>query len=706
MALVTAALLTVFGVSTGAGATASAAADHGPVTAWGYRLRTSVPAGLDAIAIASGHHHSLALTPDGRVVAWGVDEDGETDVPTSLAGKTVTAISAGTEHSLALTSDGQVTAWGGNRYHQTDVPASLSGRTVTAISAGDYHNLALTSDGHVTAWGNDDQGATQVPASLNDKTVTAISAGAQYGLALTSDGHITVWGWDHDGLAEVPRSLSGKTVTTIEAGGTHILALTSDGQLTSWGDDDYGSARISASSPSQSFIAISANQDHDLALTSDGKVRAWGNNDFGQSEVPASLTGRTVVDVAAGYMFSMALTRAVAPAVTSSPTSADLRVGQLASFTAVAAGNPAPTVQWQRADPGGAFSDVSGATTLRYTFATAGSDDGARFRAVFTSSAGTTTSSTATLTVVNSTPVGKNVSVTAGFEAPTSVTLSGTDADDDTLTYAVGRQPKHGTLSGQAPGLSYTPADGYTGGDSFTYRVNDGTISSAPARVAVTVTAQSCVPTTPERTFRVNADRRDSNGVLRSPKLTTRKPGELLVAFVAVNGPSPGTQSVTAVTGGGLTWTLVQRDSSTSGSSEIWQAYAAKKLRSTRVAAHLTAPGYTVTMTVAGFSGARPRVGAAAHQSGAQSAPRVTLTPQASGSAVWAVGRVIGSRYDPRPVLGQSIVHDKTFTSPKAGYWTQRIAEPSTVGTDLTVGDRAIGRTWGYTAVEIRGTCR
>ena len=47
--------------------------------------------------------------------------------------------------------------------------------------------------------------------------------------------------------------------------------------------------------------------------------------------------------------------------------------------------------------------------------------------------------------------------------------------------------PLEGTLSGIAPNLIYTPAA--AGSGSFTFRVNDGTASSAPATVAITVTA-------------------------------------------------------------------------------------------------------------------------------------------------------------------------------------------------------------------------
>lgn len=45
----------------------------------------------------------------------------------------------------------------------------------------------------------------------------------------------------------------------------------------------------------------------------------------------------------------------------------------------------------------------------------------------------------------------------------------------------------HGTLSGTAPALTYTPDSAYTGSDSFTFKVNDGTGDSNTAAVTITV---------------------------------------------------------------------------------------------------------------------------------------------------------------------------------------------------------------------------
>lgn len=707
VALATAALLTALGVSTGVARTASAAPPAGLVTTWGYGSPVS-PAALGtegATQVDAGSAHSLALTPDGHVVAWGDDEAGGTDVPESLADKTVTAVSAGGGHSLALTSDGEVTAWGYGEWGEGDSPASLQGKEVTAVSAGGTHNLALTSDGHVTAWGDPEYGATDVPASLADKTVTAISAGQHVSLALTSDGQVTAWGLSDDSLGGVPASLTGKTVTAISAGVLTNLALTSDGKVIAWGDDAHGQTDVPASLADKTVVAVSAGMFYSLALTSDGRVTAWGDDSYDQTDMPASLSDQSVTAISAGGLIGVALVRGTTPEVTSSPLSEDVPLGTAASFSASASSRPAPTVQWQRADPGGAFADVPGATSTTYTFTPVVTDDGATFRAVFTSSGGTTTTGAARLSIADHRPSAEDLDVTTGFETATPVLLSGSDPDGDALTYTIADPPAHGTLTGTAPAVTYTPAAGFSGVDTFTYRVDDGRRITPAATVRVTVSPRSCVASAPERQLQVDTGERDRDGVVRSPKLTTARPGELLVAFVAANGPAKGGQAVTKVTGGGLTWTRVQRDRTARGTSEVWQAYASKKLGSTRVTARLAKHGYSVTLTVAAFTGARPTVGSAAHRAGARSAPRVSLTPQAPGSVVWAVGRVVGSRYRPVPAPGQDVVHRQTFRSPSTGYWTQRTTAATASATPVTLSDRATARTWGYTAVEIRSAC-
>merc|ERR1711900_114225 len=51
-----------------------------------------------------------------------------------------------------------------------------------------------------------------------------------------------------------------------------------------------------------------------------------------------------------------------------------------------------------------------------------------------------------------------------------------------------------GTLSGTAPDLTYSPQEGYSGADSFTFSVNDGELDSEVVTVSITVTAVNLAP--------------------------------------------------------------------------------------------------------------------------------------------------------------------------------------------------------------------
>jgi alpha-tubulin suppressor-like RCC1 family protein len=162
------------------------------------------------VAIASGHMHHLALTRDGAVWAWGLNDCGQLgfdppraqppgDVPTWSVGPFVAqpvrvaglpkikAIAAGARHSLALGADGKVFTWGSDSHFQLDgvlvaqrevarwttcttlvvtsvggaepeafraAPAAVAGlEGVTAIAATPYRSIALKRDGTVWTWG-------------------------------------------------------------------------------------------------------------------------------------------------------------------------------------------------------------------------------------------------------------------------------------------------------------------------------------------------------------------------------------------------------------------------------------------------------------------------------------------------------------------------------------------------------------------------
>ena len=133
--------------------TIAASSACGRIIEWGYPLpqtegplAPNVTTGLvsvasqvltDAVAVAAGDYHGLALRRDGSVFGWGwnrfgqatgfqTPDDNSTNGLVTVAGhilRGVASIAAGTSFSLALRDEGTVVAWGKN--HVPSVKASV-----------------------------------------------------------------------------------------------------------------------------------------------------------------------------------------------------------------------------------------------------------------------------------------------------------------------------------------------------------------------------------------------------------------------------------------------------------------------------------------------------------------------------------------------------------------------------------------------------
>lgn len=88
---------------------------------------------------------------------------------------------------------------------------------------------------------------------------------------------------------------------------------------------------------------------------------------------------------------------------------------------------------------------------------------------------------------LNHAPLAVDQSLNVNFNTLSSVVLSASDVDADSLIFTKLSDPQHGTLSGTIPNYSYTPTTGYVGSDSFTFRVGDGALASNVATVTITV---------------------------------------------------------------------------------------------------------------------------------------------------------------------------------------------------------------------------
>ncbi len=109
-------------------------------------------------------------------------------------------------------------------------------------------------------------------------------------------------------------------------------------------------------------------------------------------------------------------------------------------------------------------------------------------------------------TCPNAVPTAESQSVSTDEDIPLGITLAATDTDTDALTYAIVTAPLHGTLSGTAPNVTYTPEEDYNGTDSFEFIANDGQADSEPATVSITVNPVNDAPVALDDAYSVSED--------------------------------------------------------------------------------------------------------------------------------------------------------------------------------------------------------
>jgi hypothetical protein len=92
----------------------------------------------------------------------------------------------------------------------------------------------------------------------------------------------------------------------------------------------------------------------------------------------------------------------------------------------------------------------------------------------------------------NQPPTADTKSVTTGVDTPVDITLSGSDPENDPITFSVVEQPIHGQLSSITQNIvKYTPTTGYNGPDSFTYVVRDSKGATSVNKATVSITVSS-----------------------------------------------------------------------------------------------------------------------------------------------------------------------------------------------------------------------
>lgn len=487
----------------------------GPNTIEPLPAPVQAPAGLKFTQVSAGQFYSLALSDDGNAYAWGLNSQGQlgdgtrissnVPVPVRLpAGVTLTQVSAGYTHSLAVSSDGDVYAWGGNSYgrlgdgttNDSDTPVRVpapAGARFVQVSASNVHSLALASDGTAYAWGFNHFGVlgdgtntdahtpveVQAPSGVR---FTEVASGYVHSMALGDDGLAYAWGSNGlgqlgDGTnisANAPGQVAlptGVRATSIASSQTTGAAVGDDGELYIWGMGTFGqlgdgtndltNAPTRVQQPAGVRLSrLGALDHHYLALGDDGHAYAWGSGALGtlgsgshgsgassNTPVPVRIesavtsvdfggtSGSDLVDNADGTVSVTAPPHASGPvdvevrwtlngkprapiayasgftylSMPSLGDPSDQRVaaGATATFTVTVTGEPAPTVTWEVSDGGAQWRPIAAdpaaaASTdgLTLSVVAGAENDGHRYRAIAANEVGDTTSRAARLTVI------------------------------------------------------------------------------------------------------------------------------------------------------------------------------------------------------------------------------------------------------------------------------------------------------------------
>ncbi|BES95734.1 Hypothetical protein chromosome condensation (RCC1) and BTB (POZ) domain containing protein [Nesidiocoris tenuis] len=265
-----------------------------PSTLFPQKVTQLCKKGIIGFAYGSGPH-VVAYTSKGEVFNWGHNgycelATGSTTqslVPFQVEGfltdKVVVEVACGSHHSVALTNEGEVFAWGQNKSGQVGsgmnpnqtaprkVNSAIGGKFIIGIACAQTSTLAVTNNGEVYGWGYNGNGQLGVGNTVNQLNPCRIMA------------------------------LSNTVIVKVVCGNAHTLALSDEGKVYAWGANTYGQlsmpTKTNVPQPEQILqnigrvvdIAASHYSHISAAMTQNSRVYMWGQC-RGQCVVEPTLT--------------------------------------------------------------------------------------------------------------------------------------------------------------------------------------------------------------------------------------------------------------------------------------------------------------------------------------------------------------------------------------------------------------------------------
>ncbi|KAM9783952.1 RCC1 and BTB domain-containing protein 1-like isoform 2-T2 [Syngnathus typhle] len=205
------------------------------------------------------------------VVTMGICELSQSLVTVNIPNMKVKEVACGAYHSMVLTEDGEVFAWGYNNHGQASshivviqpfpvkVGGSLQGETVIGITCGHSFSMALLDNGEIHGWGDNHNGQ----------------------LGVGHDNYVSMMPCRLSALQE-------SCIKQVVSGYGHSLAVTDKGLLYSWGTNTFGQLGIGDMNNCFSPVQVMADEERfvevaachfthtSAAKTQSGQVYMWG----------------------------------------------------------------------------------------------------------------------------------------------------------------------------------------------------------------------------------------------------------------------------------------------------------------------------------------------------------------------------------------------------------------------------------------------
>ena len=261
---------------------------------------------------------TIGVSNDNTLYMWGYTKDALTkqdiaDFPEEIKDGNVYTAAAGSDHVIAITTDGKLVAWGDNTraqygntakgdglvYMPEELPETFDTQKIDQLICG-YQVTALVYEGKLYMWGNSNAlinlqamvDAANKRFTEEGVKVSKVALSNYYGLILYEDGTVASPS-NLNNKTTVTSNINGKvklseignSAVDVAATNNCFLILADSGEMFVQGSGEYGETSMPTIPNGEKIVSITSGTRHFLALSDADKAYAWGHNDYGQTDV-------------------------------------------------------------------------------------------------------------------------------------------------------------------------------------------------------------------------------------------------------------------------------------------------------------------------------------------------------------------------------------------------------------------------------------